>query len=181
MKGTAMTDAIFPANVSRRSIADRLRIDAYLTRLEWHLEGSLRGGERKAVIKGLRAELVADPHETGAALRELGAPRILAARYADEGTLRPLWSIGIVTAGAALLVYWALFFAFTGGMLAAVESAAPARAESSFLFIPVQAFASADTLGVGWTGGWAWLVVPTLVILVAFLAGARIWRAFRRH
>ncbi len=176
-----MTDAIFPASGSRRSIADRLRIDAYLTRLEWHLEGSLRGRERKAVIKGLRAELVADPRETGAALRDLGAPRILAARYADEGTLRPLWSIGIVTAGAALLVYWALFLTYALGMLAVVEGTSTGSANSRFLFIPIEAFSSADAVGIGWTGGWAWLVVPAVIVLAAFLGGSRFWRAFQRR
>lgn len=176
-----MTDAIFPAKGSRRSIADRLRIEDYLTRLEWHLEGGLPGGERKAVIKGLREELVADPRETGIALRDLGTPRTLAARYADEGVLRPLWSIGIVTAGAALLVYWILFFTYVLGMLAAVDGASAGSATSRFLSIPVQAFSSSEAFGIGWTGGWAWLVVPAVMVLAAFLAGARIWRVFRRR
>ncbi|MBP2412228.1 hypothetical protein JOF48_001027 [Arthrobacter stackebrandtii] len=175
-----MTDAIAPAIRSRRSIADRLRIDAYMTRFEWHLEGGLPGGERKAVVKGLREELAADPRETGAALRDLGTPRTLAARYTDEGALRPLWSIGIVTAGAALLVYWILFLTYALGMLAVVDGASVGSATSQFLFIPVQAFSSPEGFGIGWTGGWAWLMVPAAIVLVAFLAGARIWRAFRR-
>lgn len=66
-------------------------------------------------------------------------------------------------------------------MLAAVDSAAPAEAHSAFLFVGVEAFSNAEAVGIGWTGGWAWLIVPAVIILVAFLLGARIWRAFRRH
>lgn len=175
-----MTDASISTNTSRRSVLDNLRIDVYLLRLDWHLEGSLPGAQRKTAIKGLKQELAGDPRVVGDALRDLGTPRVLAARHGDEGALRPQWCIGIVIAATALLVYWALFLAFTGGMLAAVESAALGSAESSFLFIPVEAFSSADAVGIGWAGGWAWLVVPAVITAIAFLTGARAWRALRR-
>lgn len=175
-----MTDASPAMKYPQRSIPDRLRIDAYLLRLDWHLEGSLPSAERKAIIKSLHQELSADRRDLTNALNDLGSPQVLATRYADEGTLRPLWSIGILAAGLTLLVYLALFLSYTGGMLAAVDSAAPARAQSFFLFIQVEAFSTTEGVGIGWTSEWAWLVVPAVIIAIAFLTGARTWRALRR-
>lgn len=137
--------------------------------------------ETPNTLESLRQELGADPRGLATALSDLGSPRVLAARYADEGERRPLWSIGIIVAAVALLVYWALFFSYTGGMLAAVDSTAPSRAHSYFLFIQVEAFSTPDAIGIGWTSEWAWLVVPATIIVVAFLTGARSWRAIRRH
>ena len=176
-----MTDAIRMTSGSRRSIRDRMRIDTYLLRLEWHLEGILRGADRKATIASLRQELLTDPRDLASALADLGPASVLAARYGDEGERRPLWSIGVIIGAIALLAYWAVFLSYTGGMLAAVDSAAPAEAHSAFLFVGVEAFSNAEAVGIGWTGGWAWLIVPAVIMLVAFLLGARIWRAFRRH
>ena len=73
----------------RRSIRDRMRIDTYLTRLEWHLEGILSGADRKATIKSLRQELMTDPRQLTNVLSDLGPPNVLATRYAEEGERRP--------------------------------------------------------------------------------------------
>lgn len=175
-----MTNAIRLMSDSRRSIRDRMRIDTYLMRLEWHLEGIMRGAERKTTIASLRQELLTDPRDLASSLADLGPASVLAARYGDEGERRPLWSIGVIIGAIVLLVYWGLFFAFTGGMLAAVDSAAPAEAHSTFLFVGVEAFSNAEMIGIGWAGGWAWLVVPATIVLAAFLLGARIWRGFSR-
>lgn len=67
-----------------RSFRDRLRIDWYLTRLDWHLEGVLTGRERKATLCELRQALAGDPRETTVALADLGAPSTLARQYAEE-------------------------------------------------------------------------------------------------
>lgn len=76
-----------------------MRIDTYLTRLEWHLEGILSGADRKATIKSLRQELMTDPRQLTNVLSDLGPPNVLATRYAEEGEQRPLWSIGIIIGG----------------------------------------------------------------------------------
>ena len=180
LKETTMTDSP-RTKESRRTIRDRMRIESYLTRLEWHLEGVLPGAERKATAETLRRELLADPRNLATALADLGAPRVLAARYADEGQQRPLWSMGVIIAGIALLAYWAVFLSYTGGMLAAVDSAGSAEADSTFLFVQVEAFSNSERIGVGWTSGWAWLLVPAGIVAVAFFAGARFWRALPRH
>ena len=165
----------------RRSIRDRMRIDTYLTRLEWHLEGILSGADRKATIKSLRQELMADPRQLTNVLSDLGPPNVLATRYAEEGERRPLWSIGIIIGGIALLAYWTVFLSYAGGMLAVVDTAALVEARSAFLFIDVEAFSNTEGIGIGWSGGWAWLVVPTAIVVVAFLIGARFWRGLPRH
>lgn len=177
-----MTDLDDTSATPHRSMVDKMRIGFYLTRLEWHLEGRLPGSGRKDVIRSLRDELLAEPRSTAAALTDLGPASGLATRYSDEGTKRPRWSIGIITAGAAILVYWALFLSYVWGMLAAVADAGAQEAHSVFLFfLPVTAFDSEGGVGIGWTGGLAWFVVPLVIILVAFALGARLWRLARRR
>ena len=164
---------------STRTLPGRWRTEMYLTRLEWHLEGVLPGRERRKIIRELRQELAADPRDTAAALSDLGAPGSLARQYAEDGARRPFWSVGAITAGAALLVYWTVFVAFTFGMLAAVESTGQSEAHGRFFFVDVLAFSSTDGMGIGWTSEWAWLVVPAVIALAAFLLGARAWRGAR--
>lgn len=172
-----MTDSsLGTAGLPVRSFRDRVRTGWYLMRLDWHLEGLLPGRERKATLLELRGALATDPRETTAALSDLGAPRILARQYAEESPRRPLWSIGAVIAGLALVVYWTSFLLFAFGMLAAVDFNAPAQAHAMFLFVQVEAFSSPDTIGIGWSSNWQWLLVPCVITAVSFLLGARIWR-----
>lgn len=152
----------------------------YLLRLDWYLEGVTPGFERKRIVRALREEIDADSRPVAVVLTDLGSPRTLARRYGEGGRLRPLWSIGILAAMATLLAYWGVFGAFTGGMLAAVDGAAPMRAEATFLFVPVMAFSDERGIGVGWSGGWEWLAVPAVIVALALLLGARVWRSFRR-
>lgn len=163
-------------HAARRSPTDRLRIDLFLMRLDWHLEGVTRRTERKEAIRSLREELAADPRDIRTALSDLGPPNTLAARYANEGERSPMWSMGIITATVALLVYWTVFLSFAGGMLAAVDSTAPGEAHAKLLFVDVTASSNANAIGVTWTSGWAWLVVPAVFATIAFLLGARSWR-----
>ncbi|MFK0039066.1 hypothetical protein ACIQTW_04420 [Paenarthrobacter sp. NPDC090517] len=164
------------ADPPRRSLRDRIQTDIYLTRLDWHLEAVLAGKERRAVVKELRQALASDPRETTLGLRDLGSPKALARQYAIDDDRQPLWSIGIITAGLALLVYWALFLAFSFGMVAAVDANAPMEAHASFLFVNVTAFASTEAVGMGWTSSWAWLFVPAIIAFAGLLLGARSWR-----
>jgi hypothetical protein len=168
---------IFPVErVARRSPTDRLRMHFYLVRVDWYLEGATRSSERKAAIRSLREELEGDPRDIRAALKDLGPPNALAARYAEEGQRSPMWSIGIIIAAIALLIYWTVFLSFASGMLAVVHSTAPGEAHASFLFIDVVAFSNATGIGIGWSGGWTWLGVPAAIVTIAFLLGARSWR-----
>ncbi|KNC18784.1 hypothetical protein AC792_10200 [Arthrobacter sp. RIT-PI-e] len=171
-----MTDSTVVSIPPRRSICDRLRTDLYLMRLDWHLEAVLPGKERRATIKELRQALAGDPRTTSAVLTDLGHPQDLARQYAVDERRRPLWSIGVITAGFALLVYWMVFLSFTFSMLAVVDSRAPMEADATIFLIHVTAFSTGDGVGIGWTSTWAWLVVPGILITIALLLGARAWR-----
>ncbi|MDN4609580.1 hypothetical protein [Arthrobacter burdickii] len=159
-----------------RSMGDRLHAEAYLTRLDWHLEAVMPGKERRSTVKELRQSLISDPRGMTSSLRDLGSPKALADQYADDAHRRPLWSIGVIAAGAALLVYWTVFLSYVFGMLAAVESLGSAEADATFFIIKVTAFSTDEGVGIGWTSDWAWLIVPTVLAAFAFLLGARIWR-----
>ncbi|MGP5598842.1 hypothetical protein ACTXOJ_07520 [Glutamicibacter arilaitensis] len=141
----------------------------------------MSGADRKATIKSLRQELMTDPRQLTNVLSDLGPPNVLTTRYAEEGERRPLWSIGIIIGGIALLAYWTVFLSYAGGMLAVVDTAELAEARSAFLLIDVVAFSNTEEVGIGWSSGWAWMVVPTAIVVVSFLIGARFWRALPRH
>lgn len=176
-----MTDGnVRTAATPHRSFRDGIRTSWYLTRLEWHLEGLVPGRDRKATLRELRQALAADPRDTTAAIADLGTPRTLAWHYAQESPLRPLWSVGAAVAALTLFVYWLAFLLFTFGMLAAVDSNAPAEAHATFLFVDVEAFSLPDAVGIGWTSSWNWLLVPGVLVAVSFLLGARSWRILRK-
>lgn len=157
-----------------------LAISTYLLRLDWHLEGITSTSERKRILRTLREDIQSDPRPPQLVLADLGSPRTLAARYGEGGRRRPLWSVGVISAAAALLTYWIVFGAFTGGMLAVVDAQAPMTADAVFIFVPVTAFSNEEGIGIGWSGGWEWLIVPTVIIAIFLLLGARAWRLFRR-
>jgi len=165
-----------PTKRPKLSTSDQTRLDMFVLRLEWHLEDELAGRDRKDAVRSLRDEVSTDPRGVKLALADLGAPSALATRYGDDAPPRPLWSIGIVTAASALAVWWALFLCFTGGMLAAVDNFAPAKANATFALVDVTAFSGPDGIGIGWTSGVAWLLVPTCLVLLAFILGSRSWR-----
>ncbi len=160
----------------RRSLRERWRLFVYLARFEWHLEGFLQSKERKTAISSLRKELLEDPRDIDVRLHDLGPPAALAASFAKEGTVRPLWSIGIIAAGVVLFVYWGLLLSFAAGMLAAVRNSGIAEAHARYLFVDVSASASADGISTGWASQGGMLIVPALIIVGAFIVGARLWR-----
>jgi hypothetical protein len=165
-----------PTKRPKLSTSDQTRLDLFILRLEWHLEGELSGRDRKDAVRALREEVSTDPRGVKRALADLGVPSALATRYGDDAPPRPLWSIGIITAASALVIWWALFLCFTGGMLAAVDNLAPAEANATFALVDVTAFSGPDGIGIGWTSGIAWLLVPTCLVLLAFVLGTRSWR-----
>lgn len=174
-----MTDSTLQsAEAPRRSFRDRLRTETYLTRLDWHLEGVLAGKDRRATVRELRGTLASDPRDTATTLSDLGPPHGLAQRYAEQGTRRPLWSMGIIAAGGTLLVYWTVFLSFAFGMLAVVDSSEQREAQASLFFVDITAYSTSEAFGVGLTTGWAWIIVPAALALASFLLGARFWRVF---
>jgi len=178
-KHTPHDDLHVEASTNGLSTADRWRRDAYLQRVEWHLEAVAPGRERRAIIRSLRDDLTAERRPMRSALADLGSPRALAARYADDPPrLRPTWSLGVIWGGVAILAYWFSFALFTLGMLSVLEQSTLDEARTRFFFVDVLAFANDDGIGVGWSGDVAWILVPVLILAVAVLLGARCWRAF---
>ena len=173
-----MPDKSLESPPDRRSLWEKLRAELYLTKLDWHLEAVLPGKARRATIKELRQALASDPRDTDTSLRDLGSPKALAEQYADDAHRRPLWSIGVITAGTAILIYWTVFLTFVFGMLAAVESLGSTEAHATFFTIKVTAYSTPEAIGISWTSDWAWLIVPTIIATIAFLLGARSWRVF---
>ncbi len=163
--------------------ADWLRREWYFTRLDWSLESLVSGRERKRIISSLRDDIDAESslHGLRDTLAGLGNPRALARSYADGTTRpRPKWVSGIVAGGVALLLYWIVFFSYTLGMLAVVEQSGIGEAHSRFLFIDVFAFSGESGFGIGWGGGAAWVLVPTIIVAVVLLLVSRAWRVFIR-
>lgn len=180
-KTTPMDELSAEATPHRPGAADRWRRDAYLQRVDWHLEAVVSGRERRSIVRSLREDLTAERRPMAAALGDLGSPRALAAQYAEDPTrLRPVWSIGIIWGGVAILAYWCAFALFTLGMLSVVEQSTLTEAHARFFFVDVLAFAGPDGIGVGWTGDLAWLLVPAVILAVGVLLGARCWRALPR-
>lgn len=166
---------------STPTMSERMRRDWYLEQLDWHLESRVPTRTRTSIVRSLRDEIDADPRDLGDVLGDLGSPRVLAERYAEGASgPRPHWSAGAIWAGVALGLYWIVFGAYVLGMLAVVESTGAGRAESNFLSVPVEAVANGDAVGIGFTGGIAWIVVPLVIVAVVFAIGSRIWRLTRR-
>lgn len=162
----------------RLTARDALRRDWFLQSLEWHLEGIVSGRERREIVRTIREDLAADERPMSIALDDLGSPRTLARRYADdESSPRPTWSIGIIWGGAAHLAYWFTFAVYTFGMLSVVAQSSLTEAHSRFFLADVLAFANDDGIGIGWTGDAAVILMPAAVDAVAVLLGARAWRA----
>lgn len=144
----------------------------------------LPGHERKRIIRGLREDIAVESaaNRIPQVLAGLGDPKKLALSYAGEAAeQRPRWATGIIASGTALLLYWAIFGAYTLGMLAVVEQSGIGEAHSSFLFIEVTAFAEASRIGIGWESGISWLLVPLVIIGVVFILASRSWRLLRRR
>ena len=75
-----------------------------------------------------------------------------------------------------LFVYSGLLLSFAAGMLAAVKNSGIAEAHARYLFVDVSASSNADGIGIGWTSQAVWLVIPAIIIILAFLLGSRLWR-----
>lgn len=169
---------------SKPRTADQLRREWFLARVDWHLDSLVPSRERKRIIGSLRDDIAAESsrHGMDATLAGLGGPRALAHSYTDGTTPpRPKWARGIIAAGAALLLYWIVFFAYTLGMLTVVEQSGIGHADSWFLFLTVTAFADESGIGVGWDSGLAWVLMPFAVVAIVFLWASRAWRVLMRR
>lgn len=170
---------------ARRSLADQLRLDAYLMKVDWALETDVgvSGRERRSIVRGLKDDLNSeDPtRKMKDILRELGNPTRLAFSYAAEpSVLRPKWIAGAVSAAIAIGVYWVLMITYALGMLSALQQSGMKEAHSVFFFTPTSVFDSSVGFGASWDVSVQGVLVPVALGLVVFLLVSRSWRLFNR-
>jgi hypothetical protein len=170
-----------PREGRRRESWSRMRREWYLFRVDWYLDALVSRGERKRILGSLRESILAESATAplSEVLAGLGSPRALAASHAEGSPPRPRWIVGIVTTAVALMLYWAVFFSYLLGMLAVADQFQLGEVHSRFALIDVVAFADTNGVGVGWTGGLAWLLLPLAIMGLVFLIASRLWRSVR--
>jgi hypothetical protein len=156
-------------------VADRLRLELLLQRLDYHLS-DLPGARRRQVRREIRANALAAAADVGLrrAVANLGHPRVLAAGYlAAEGRPLPQFRKGAWWAAAALAAYVVAALIFTTGFLDGAEAASDLDRPltTSFLGAVVEANPGRPSLAITFNA--VALVVPVVVFLLA----SRAWRA----
>ncbi len=184
-KGTEASVRSRIARGGRRGLADQLRQNVYLMKVDWALETDVGvpGRERRAIVRGLREDLNSeDPdRRMKEILQELGNPTRLAFSYAAEpNALRPKWIAGAVSAAVAIGVYWVLFVTYALGMLTVLHQSGVEEAHSVFFFTPTSVFDNSGGFGAAWDVSVQSLLVPLLIGAIVFLLVSRSWRLFNR-
>lgn len=162
-------------------MADRLRLEAALLRVDWELDGRIPGKVRRQILHELRANLREAAAVVGmkAAIQQLGDLRALGASYLEvyrgRVDLRRGSTAALVAYVAVQVVAFAVFFAFQGGVL----TSGGHGAAYDFLngFGPF-----GGSVGAGGRSFEVALLTPAhvVVMLVAFVIGSRLWRLLGR-
>ncbi len=163
-------------------MADRLRLEAALLRVDWELDGRIPGRVRRQIKDELRANLVEAAGAVGmkGAIHQLGDLRALGASYLEiyrgRFDLRAGLTAAFLAYVAVQVVAFAVFFAFQGGVL----SSGGHSAAYDFLngFGPF-----GGSVGTGGRSFEVALLTPAhlVVMAVAFVIGSRMWRLLRRE
>lgn len=168
-----------PTAPHRPTAADRLRLLLWELRFAAAMEDYPRR-EGRQVRSDLRAALRDDAARIGtrAALRDVGPPRRLAARYfAELDRPRPRWSTGALVGtllGVGVPLYLALAWSF--GALDALHAVGGGTARLSWLGSPVTATATGEGVVLEWSLGWQVLAVAAGLFALGFALGSRVWR-----
>jgi hypothetical protein len=171
----------------RPSLVDRLRIERALWTLDTLLQ-DLPGRRRKAIRRELRADLWASAVETGGAeaIRQLGSLRRLAIEYLDAeygGGKRPRWVTGLAWGVGMEILFSTAIIARTTGFMDGLEAGRPG--DGTYSVRPLGGWGpifEVTYVDGGQFGGFLLDLAPALVpwflvVSVAFLVGARSWRA----
>lgn len=165
--------------MSTLPLTDRLRRWSYLQDVELWLD-PMPGRRRREVIRELRTNLADAAADVGMtnAIEDLGKPRDLAREFVKaEPRRRPSWSLGVIGAGAVLLVAMLAGLAYAFGMSDSLLDTGGGSAEGAFLGIRVLAVGTESELSWTWSG-WSWPI--TIVAVIAFLVASSAWRLLRR-
>jgi hypothetical protein len=161
--------------IAMTGIADRIRLELLVQRLDYHLS-DLPGARRRQVRREIRANTRAAAADVGLgqALANLGHPRVLAAGYlAAEGRPLPQYRKGVWWAVAALAAYVAAAVIFTTGFLDGAEAASDLDRPLTTSFLGAGVEANPGEASFAITFNVLALVVPAVVFLLA----SRAWRA----
>lgn len=141
----------------------------------------VKRSRRKELRSELEANLLEAASDVGAtrALANVGSLRALAKEAGSDGSLRPRWYAGVITALSMFLVAGMLFLAQTlTWVQGVVDSGAVRPAEGSlFPFIGSRVIVDPSP-GAGLSVSAEPGLVPFLLAVVVFLAVARPWRLF---
>lgn len=161
------------------TLGDRFRRWSYLQDVELWLD-PMAGPRRREVLRELRTNLADAAADVGMAraIDDLGRPRVLARELVEaEPRRRPSWALGVLGAGAVLLIAMLAGMGYLSGMTDALLGVGGGTAEGSFLGIDVLTTATDSELS--WEmSGWSWPIVVAMVL--ALLLSARAWRLVRR-
>ena len=174
------------------TLVDRLRIEWVLWTVDFLIH-DIRTRGRRAIRRELRANLQAAAHEkgAGAAIRQLGSPRVLARAYLDaqygEGALQPRWLAAVWWAFVFTVFVQALTLVGLNAFLAGVQAGDPgahgAYAWNQLSGVGMGTFTAHFVHGQLISFEGTLLAWPTMLGLVAALIiGGRLWRVVtRRH
>lgn len=169
-------------NRYRPGIADLVRREWYMTRLDWGLR-NLPSRENRQILRDLRRDVTATAADIGMrpALADLGEPGELADRYTatidPEG---PRYVAGAVAAGVTAGAILYLLMAYGIGTLdTLVDMGGGTRTTnlwgSEFIFT-----GTADEFSVATTSFLPAFTIAAAICAVVFLLFSRIWRLARR-
>lgn len=170
-----------PGGALRLGLADRLRLDRYLIRLDWHLQ-DYPGTAARAIRREIKADLLSAATEIGmpAALDALGSPAVLAHGYLTElGRPRPRFTAGAIAAGLAIGAVWSMQVAYAFGALDTLAAVGDASVTLTSLGTSMTYTRTASQISVEGALTWPWLVLWLAVGLVAFSLASRLWRLRR--
>jgi hypothetical protein len=162
-------------------MADRLRLEAALFRVDWELDGRIPRRVRRQIKDELRANLGEAARLVGmkTAIQQLGDLRALGASYLEvyrgRFDLRAGWTAAFVAYIAVQVVAFAVFMAFQGGVLSSGGHGAAYDLLNGFG--PFR-----GSVGTGGTSFEVAILTPAhvVVMLIAFVIGSRMWRLLRR-
>ncbi|MFV0523905.1 MAG: hypothetical protein ACK5RL_05345 [Acidimicrobiales bacterium] len=165
-------------------LADRIRIESALFRLDFWLDlANVGRSRRKDIRRDLRANLMAAAHTKGvdAALVDIGSLRSLAREYAAGNDRVVRWSAGLTAAVTVAAVYLLLAMLAALNWASGVMDGGATTAQGHLFPFLWSSVSYADLPGGGFEVDTNFGPGALAVFAVTFILVARPWRLLRRH
>lgn len=165
----------------RPGIADFLRREWYLTRLDWGLR-NLPSKQSRHIQRDLRRDLTATAADIGMrpALEGLGKPGDLAEQYtAEMDPEGPRYVAGAVAGGIAICVTAFLVMAYAIGTLDTLQAMGGGTRTVTLWGSQTVFISTAEQISMSTTNILPLVLVIALIGTVAYLVFSRIWRLAR--